>query len=138
MNKKPFAKRASRLILFCLLLVPLLISSPKQRVKADVDYSCENLYSFCVYNCAVATGGWDPEYTACRQQCEVMYMSCSTCDSFGEPPDCEDVDIPEPYPVWADWTQCMDSCQACNSLPMIDRSACFVPCKANCLALYTN
>ena len=105
MNKKPFAKRASR-------FDPFL---PSPRTTLNFIAETKSLMLMWITAVKISTvlrlqlcrrnwGGWDPEYTVCRQQCEVMYMSCSTCDSFGEPPDCEDVDIPDPYPVWADWT----------------------------------
>ena len=139
MNKMSFARWPLRVSLFCLIFGSLLMSSPKQRAKATGDYSCENLQSFCIYNCAVANENDIDAYRACEAQCELNLNSCNVCTADDLPPNCEGgYDIPEPYPIVADFTMCMDNCGVCNFLPLAERSACFVPCKVNCINLYAN
>lgn len=137
MNKKSYAKWPCRLILLSLVLGSLLISSPQEKARADIAYTCPEYHNFCLYNCAVAHEG-DPEaYTQCAANCEMMQNSCNACRLPGFPyDDCEGIfEWPEPWPVWTDFTMCMDGCQVCNTLPLAERSACFVPCKAHCLTL---
>lgn len=139
MNKKSSAKWPLRMILFCFIFGSLLISSPKQRAKAVGDYSCEHLQSFCLYDCAVACDNDVDCYATCEAQCELDRNSCDVCTADDLPPDCDGAyEIPEPYPIVADFTMCMDNCGVCNFLPLAKRSACFVPCKADCIALYAN
>ena len=140
MNRKRFTNWPSRLILLSVLLASLLVLRPQESAKASGDYSCSQLYSFCVYSCAVQANGNLDVYDACRiANCETMYLSCESCAISGQPADCEGgYEIPEPYPGVADYTMCMDNCAACSFLPLAERSACFVPCKTNCIALYGN
>ena len=137
MQKNSYAKWHRGLIILSLVLGTLLISSPQEEVRADIDYTCLEYFNFCLYNCAVAHEGDPQAYSACRANCEMTQNSCNTCRFSGIPDDdCEGVfEWPEPWPVWADFTMCMDACQVCNTLPLVERSACFVPCKAHCLTL---
>ena len=138
--RKTFPPWPLRLSIFGVLLGLIFISSSRDKAKAYVDYSCENQYSFCTYNCAVACQADPACYASCRAGCQLNNNTCETCETHNFPPGCMDgVDIPEPYPVFADFSMCMDDCNSsCNWLPLAERSACFVPCKANCIALYAN
>ena len=128
-----------RVIALCLILAPLAISASKESANAD-GWSCQGDLEMCIYNCAASYAPLLPEYQACRAQCEMQYNSCSQCDIISEPPDCDGgYDFPEPWPVFANFSMCMDDCNtACNWLPLGERSACFVPCKSNCIETYGN
>lgn len=141
MSIKSVSKCVFKVALFCLFVGALLISSPTEKVAADVPYSCSHLLSGCIYSCA-ATHGNDPEqYQICRAQCEMNLNYCNACDATGLPIGCEGgIDIPEPWPVFFDFTHCMDTCaETCLTLEnLADRWPCYVPCKANCIATYAN
>ena len=111
-------------------LTPLLLSSPKQPVKAS-DYSCISLMEFCYYNCAVAHENNLQAYNACAAQCELNRNGCEVCTQYQLPPNCEGGfdDLPEPYPVVANYTQCMDNCMSCLWLPPAERYECWNPAR---------
>ena len=129
-----------RLLILCVLIGLIFISSSREKARADVQYSCENQLSFCYYNAAVANEGDLTGYGESAGDCDINYLQCQACDRDGFPEGCMGgVDIPEPYPVVADYTMCMSNCaSACNWLPLGERGACFVPCKVNCIDLYAH
>jgi hypothetical protein len=129
----------TRLLLLALALTPLLLSAPKQPVKAFT-YTCTQLMEFCYYNCAVANEGDATAYNACAAQCELNRNGCETCTQYQLPQNCSGgfEDMPEPYPVVANYTMCMDNCLSCMWLPPAERSECWSPCKVSCIELYGN
>lgn len=135
--KKTSPRWPLRLLILGVVLGLVFISSSRDKARADITYSCEQQYGFCTYNCSVACYG-DPQcYTQCRWQCEMNNNTCHVCDNYPFLGCMGGVDIPEPYPVFADFSMCMDDCNtSCNWLPLGERAGCFVPCKANCIALY--
>jgi hypothetical protein len=139
MNNKSSSRSLVRslFLLLCLLSVPLWLPLEGPTARAFDDYSCQTNLGFCNYNCAVAHQNDLPAYQACAAGCNLQYNSCATCDFIGLPPDCEGgYDFPEPYPVVSDFFQCMDNCANCRFLPFNEIGACFVPCKAHCIATY--
>ena len=139
-NKRSLKLTTRLLLLFVLGLTALVLSAPQQRVvKADV-YTCIQYMEFCYYDCAVQYQGNSQEYNECAAQCELNRNGCETCTQYQLPPDCEGGydDLPQPWPVVDNYNQCMDNCANCLWLPSPERSECWSPCKASCIALYLN
>lgn len=136
MNKKGSSNWPVRLLFLCLVSVSLLISAPQREARA-VDDSCTTMLGFCYFNCANAHPNNVAAYQACAAGCEMNYSFCSSCAFSGLPPDCDgEYDFPEPFPVVADYLQCMNTCAACKFLPLNEFGACWRPCKAHCIATY--
>jgi hypothetical protein len=129
-----------RLLVLCLVVGGFAVSASRERVKAD-GHDCQHDRDLCTYNCAWANWGDLSAYNACLSTCNSSYDTCAACDFNGFPDGCMDsVDNPEPYPVVADYTMCMDNCYStCNWLPLgPERYACFSPCKVDCINNYAH
>ena len=136
MNKSP-SKCLIRLLVLFVLSAAFFVLLLEPKASAVDDYSCATNLGLCTYQCAVSHQNDLPAYQACNANCELNYNSCSSCAFTELPPDCEgEYDFPEPYPVVANYTQCMDNCANCLFLPLAERGACFSPCKIHCIEAY--
>lgn len=136
MNSTSSSKWLIRLLILCVLSVALLFSLQEQEANALV-FSCGEDLNHCTFNCALAHQNDVQAYHACRMGCLDAYDACSFCTFNSQPPDCAgSYDIPEPYPVVANYTMCMDECANCLFLPLMDVGDCYTPCKVHCIETY--
>lgn len=122
MFSKPLVRCGVRIFALAIMIGALAFLVSTEEVRATED--CDTQYGYCIYNCVNLQGG---DYLNCRTSCEHSFEDCLA--DGGDP-------IPAPYPVVFNYTQCHDNCLDCLSLPPADRSNCYSPCKAFCLATY--
>lgn len=122
MLNKPLARCGFRIFTLAIMIGALAFLISTEKVQATED--CDTQYGYCIYNCVNLQGG---DYAECRMNCEHSFEDCLA--DGGDP-------IPAPYPVVSDYSQCMDTCLDCLSLPAEDRYDCYSPCKSYCIATY--